>query len=369
VNKLLLNKKILKDLDFGLIFTVLLLIVIGIVNIYSATYNESGLYYVKRQILWVGVSVFMMYFLILFDYSIVGIYSELIYWFFNIMLLITYFVAEAINGASGWLNFGPINLQPSEFAKIALCIFLSKKISEYEGKINKFSELMIILGYAAITMVLIVIEPDMGMVMLCFFMVIGIIFVSDISGKKMVVLLACATLAIVITLNFPYLPPYMKERVDSFINGNNTSGSAYQVVQSIVAIGSGKIFGTGFLKSVKTSAGHVPEASTDFIFSVIGEEWGLIGGIVVILLYIILIYRVLKISKNAKNSFGKIFTAGIASLWIFQYFQNIGMTISVMPVTGVTLPFVSYGGSSIMSNFIALGLILNIGMRKKKLMF
>lgn len=369
MNKLLINKKIIKDLDFVLIFTVLALVAIGIVNIYSATYNESGLYYVKRQLMFLGISTFIMYFIVLIDYSIIGAHAEIFYWFFNIMLVVTFFVAEVTNGSRAWINLGPLNLQSSEFAKIALCMLLAKKISGFEGKISKFSELAVVLGYSAITMLLIVIAPDMGMTMLCFFMVIGVLFASDVSTKKMFALLACAAVAIVIVLNLPFIPPYMKSRIDSFINGDGSSAGEYQVLQSLIAIGSGKVFGTGFLKSARTGAGFVPEASTDFIFSVVGEEWGLVGSIAVIALYVVFIYRVLRISKNAKNSFGKIYTAGIASLWIFQIFQNIGMTLSIMPVTGVTLPFMSYGGSSLMSNFIALGLILNIGMRKKKLMF
>ncbi len=369
MSKFLISKKIIKDLDFGLLLTVLALIGIGLINIYSATHTNYGLYFVKRQIFWVVFSLFIMYFLILIDYSIIGVYSQMLYWFFNVMLVATLFLAPIRNGATGWLDFGPLSFQTSEFAKIALCIFLSKKISEFEGKINKLSELMIVIGYAAITMGLIVIEPDMGMTMLCFFMVLGVIFISETNWKQITGLLVLTAGAIVFALNFPIIPPYMKSRIVDFFNKSDTQNGGYQVLQSIIAIGSGKIFGTGFLKSMKVAGGFVPEASTDFIFSVVGEEWGLIGAIIVIILFIILIYRILRISKNAKNSFGKIFTAGIAALWIFQFFQNIGMTMGIMPVTGVTLPFVSYGGSSLLSNFMALGLILNIGMRKKKLMF
>ena len=218
-------------------------------------------------------------------------------------------------------------------------------------------------------MLLIIIEPDLGMTILCFVMVLGIIFISGTSLRKIFVILACTVLVIFFAYKLSFLADYMKSRIDNFMISNVSEGGDYQVLHSIIAIGSGKIFGTGFLNSMLISKDFVPEASTDFIFSVIGEEWGLIGGIVVLILYIILIYKVLRISKNAKNSFGKIFTAGIAVLWIFQIFQNIGMTVSIMPVTGVPLLFISYGGSSLMSNFIALGLILNIGMRKKKLMF
>ncbi len=369
MNKFLLSRKIVKDLDFGLLFIVLLLFTIGIINIYSATFKDSGLYFVKRQLFWIGFSFIVMYFVILIDYSIIGVQSEIAYWFFNGMLLITFFVAEATNGAKGWLYFfRGVGFQTSEFAKVALCIFLSKKISEFEGKINNLKELMVIIGYSAITMFLIVIEPDMGMTLLCFFMVLGIIFIAETKGRYIVSLLSIAAGLGIAAINASFIPPYWKSRIFDFLNSGDSAGR-YQVSQSIIAIGSGQIYGLGFLKSIKVGSGYVPEASTDFIFSVVGEEWGLIGAAIVIVLYIFLIYRVLRISKNAKNSFGKIFTAGIASLWIFQFFQNIGMTMGLMPVTGVTLPFMSYGGSSLLSNFIALGLILNIGMRKKKLMF
>ncbi|MCL2320664.1 MAG: rod shape-determining protein RodA [Oscillospiraceae bacterium] len=369
MSKLLISKKILKDLDFVLLLTVLAIVAVGIVNIYSATYKDAGFYYVKRQIFWLCFSLIVMYVLILIDYSTIGVYSEIIYWFFNVALLFTFLFAIATNGAKGWLYFGPISFQTSEFAKIALCIFLAKKISEFEGKISKISELLIIIGYAAITMALIVIEPDMGMTMLCFFMVLGIIYVSGTDWKQITALLILIAGIIVFVLKFQMLPSYMRDRITGFFDTSGTQTDIYQLLQSIIAIGSGKIFGNGFLQSIKVSGGFVPEASTDFIFSVIGEEWGLIGGTILILLYIILISRVIKISKKAKNSFGMIFSSGIASLWIFQIFQNIGMTIGVMPVTGVTLPFVSYGGSSLLSCFMALGLILNIGMRKKKFMF
>ena len=245
---------------------------------------------------------------------------------------------------------------------------LGKKLEDMESDINNLKNFFILFAYSAIPMFLIVIQPDMGMTMVCFFIILGIFFMSGLNSKVILGGFAAIILAVMVVWNSGIMKPHWKERLTSFINPEKYESTiGHQVIQSKTAIGAGELTGTGFMKGKQMR--FVPESHTDCIISVLGEQWGFIGIIVLLMLYGVIFWRMLKIAMTAKDIFGSVTVIGLLSYFVFALMQNIGMNIGIMPVTGITLPFVSYGGSSLLTNFIALGLVLNIGMRRKKINF
>jgi rod shape determining protein RodA len=219
-------------------------------------------------------------------------------------------------------------------------------------------------------MALIVIQPDMGMTMVSFFTVLGIFYIAGLNSKVIVGGISGVIIAIAAVWNSPLMEVYWKQRLTSFLNPEaDELGAGLQLISSLIGVGSGGILGKGFLNGTQIAGGFIPEAHTDFIFSVVGEEWGLVGAAVLLILYALLLYRFIKIARNSKDIFGMILCVGVISTTLFSILQNIGMTIGIMPITGITLPLMSYGGSSVLTNFMAIGLVLNVGMRKKKINF
>ena len=367
LEKLKLNRKLLRELDYSVIILAICIVVYGCLNIYSATYKNGG-NYVKMQIVFMIVGLITAYVILLFDYMLIENYAVIIYWAGIILLIIGDVFGKVTNGANSWLRIGGVGIQPSEFAKVGMIIILAKKLDEMEGKINEPKNFLQLLFYAAVPMVLIVIQPDMGMTMVSFFIVLGIFYCLGLNQKVIIGGITSIVLLIVGVWNSGLIQPYWKGRLTSFISpGKNEIGYGFQLAQSKLALGSGGILGRGFGKGVQFNS--VPENHTDFIFSVLGEEWGLVGALVLILLYGFLIYRLIKIAKSSKDIFGTVICVGFISNLLFSIGQNIGMTMGLMPITGITLPFMSYGGSSLLTSFMALGLVLNVGMRKKKINF
>jgi len=368
LQNLKLNKKLLRELDYGTIVFAICIVIFGCVNIYSATVKNSGIQLLKMQIIWLIVSLIVMYVILVFDYMLIENYAVIIYWAGIVLLIIGDVFGKVTNGANSWISIGPANMQPSEFAKIGMIIMIAKKLDEMEGKINDPKNLLTLMFYAAVPMILIVIQPDMGMTMVSFFIVLGIFYCIGLNSKVIIGGLTTILLLIVGVWNSPIMQSYWKGRLTSFLNPEKyelTSG--LQLIQSKIAIGSGGILGRGFGKGVQFNS--VPENQTDFIFAVLSEEWGLIGALFLLLLYGIVIYRLVKIAKESKDIFGTVLCVGVVSNLLFSIFQNIGMTMGLTAITGITLPFMSYGGSSLLTSFISLGLVLNVGMRRKKINF
>ncbi|MBU3183716.1 rod shape-determining protein RodA [Clostridium estertheticum] len=369
LQSLRLNKKLLRELDYVTIIIAICIVTFGCINIYSAKYkNGTGNYYLEKQIASMILSLIIVYFLLVFDYMVIENYAVIIYWAGIVLLIIGRFIGHATNGSNSWINMGPINMQPSEFAKIGMIIMIAKRLDEMEGKINNPKNMLELIFYAAVPMILIVIQPDMGMTMVSFFIVLGIFFCVGLDKKIIIGGLTSILILVAGAWNTPIFQNYWKGRLTSFLNPEkDPSGSGLQLIQSKLAIGSGGIFGRGFGKGVQFNS--IPEHHTDFIFAVLSEEWGFVGALVLLLLYCILIYRLIKIAKASKDIFGTVLCVGFVSNLLFSIMQNIGMNIGIMPITGITLPFMSYGGSSLLTSFIALGLVLNVGMRRNKINF
>lgn len=372
LEKLKFNRKLLRELDFKLLFSIIVIVLFGIMNIYSATHMKSGISIAKAQLVWLAICIVVTYVILCIDYSLIQNYANIIYWLSIILLVIndTIFKAAVVNGAASWIRIGGVGIQPSEFAKLAMIIMLAKKLSDMEYEINNPRNFLTLAFYALLPMILIVIQPDMGMTMVCFFIVLGMFFMAGLNLKIIGWGFAGVTGFIAIIWNLAIMPTYWKNRLISFINPEaDELGSGLQLIQSKIAIGSGGFFGKGFTNGTQVSGGFIPEAYNDFIFAVVGEEWGFLGAIALVALYGYIIYKFMDIARTSKDLFGSMLTLGIVSSMLFSVLQNIGMTIGIMPITGITLPFMSYGGSSMLTNFMAAALVLNVGMRRKKINF
>lgn len=364
----------IRDIDKLLLISTIVLILFGILNIYLATKGDYGYLYGKKQFIWMIISLVALYIFISIDYRVFYNYVPIFYWASIVLLIITRFAGTVVNGARGWLKFGPISLQPSEIAKVAMIMMLAKMLEEMDRDINNLRNLIKLSIYAGIPMVFIIIQPDMGMTMVCFFIVLGIYFVAGLDKRIFIGGFAALIIVVAVVWNVGLIQDYQKARITSFLNpAANATTTGYHLSQSLISIGSGGIVGDRpSLYNDGTSgyaAQHVPEVQTDFIFAAIAEQWGFVGVIFLLILYGIVITRMVNIARTAKDTFGSIICIGIVTYFLFAIFQNIGMTIGLMPITGITLPLISYGGSSMLSIVMTIGLVLNIGMRRKKIRF
>lgn len=257
---------------------------------------------------------------------------------------------------------------------MATIMMLGKTLEEMNGTINEWKNFLTMAFYAIVPAVFIVIQPDMGMTMVLFFIVVGIFFIGGLDLKIIGGGLLSLLLVVIIVWNSGVIQPYQKKRITSFMNPeSDTSESGYQLRQSLISIGNGGAFGlkgsAAKDKTVGYAAQYVPEVQTDFIFASIGEQWGLAGAAFLLLLYGLLISKMIAIGRTAKDTFGSIICVGLVAYFLFALLQNIGMTIGLMPITGITLPLLSYGGTSLLTTVMSIGLVLNVGMRRKKIYF
>ena len=373
LSKFKMSLKELKRVDKWMLISIILITMFGIVNIYLAKKTSAGgmLFPVKQSIFFVA-SLVLLYFVVAIDYSIIKAFTPIFYWA-SIALLVL-LIGSTINGAQGWIRLGPLSFQPAELAKIGTIMMMGKKLDDMEGEINNFKNFCILAFYAIIPAGLIVIQPDMGMTMVLFFMVLGVFFIGGLDNRIILGGLGALILGIVLVWNSGLIQDYQKRRITSFQNPEaDSSDSGYHLRQSLIAVGSGGFFGS--LNSLANdgtggySSQYVPEIQTDFIFTQVCEQWGTFGAICLLTLYGILISRMINIARDSKDIFGRIIATGMVAYFLFAIWQNIGMTIGLMPITGITLPLVSYGGSSLLTTILSLGLVINVGMRKTKLNF
>ena len=371
LSKFKMNLKNLKKVDILMFISILLITMFGILNIYLAKKVSTGgmIFPLKQSLFFVG-AIILLYFVLAIDYSIIKAFTPIFYWTSIALLVLVLIIGSTINGAQGWIRLGPLSFQPAELAKIATVMMMGKKLEDMDGEINNLKNFLVLAFYAIIPAGLIVIQPDMGMTMVLFFMVLGVFFIGGLDKRIILGGLGALIVGIVLVWNSGLIQDYQKRRITSFRNPEtDTSGSGYHLRQSLIAIGSGGFFGT--LDSLANdgtggyASQYVPEIQTDFIFSQICQQWGTFGAICLLALYGLLISRMINIARTAKDLFGTILTTGMIAYFLFAIWQNIGMTIGLMPITGITLPLVSYGGSSLATTILSLGLVLNIGMRRK----
>lgn len=373
-SKYKLDFKKIRDIDKVLLFSTIILVLFGILNIYLATKGDYQFTYAKKQLIWFVVSLVALYIFMAVDYRVLYNYVPIFYWAGVILLIATRFLGSIRGGARGWLVFGPVSLQPAELAKIGMILMLAKKLEEMDLEINNLRNFFTLIFYAAVPVLFIVIQPDMGMTMVSFFIVLGIFYVAGLDMKVIGGGLLALLIGILIVWNSGLIQDYQKTRITSFMNPEaNMAGSGYHLSQSLIAIGSGGATGNRPSLANDESSGyaaqHVPEVQTDFIFASTAENWGLLGVLFLLTMYGLLISRMIAIARTSKDIFGSIICVGLVSYFLFAILQNIGMTIGIMPITGITLPLISYGGSSLLTTIMSIGLVLNVGMRRKKIRF
>lgn len=366
-----MKKKMLKNIEWWILAVSLILSGIGLIALFSAT-QETGYDEFKKQIIWLIVSLVIMFIIMIIDYELLAKVSPIIYGVFIIMLIGVLFT-EPINGASSWFDIGFMSLQPGEFAKIAVVLFLAYIISRFQlrGKdeINKHWKLATSMLIVLLPVILIIKQPDYGTAVTFLFILVAVLFIAGI--KKNYIISALLILAISIPLIYQFvLPEHAKSRIDIFLNPESDSrGAGYNVLQSKLAIGAGQLTGMGVLKGNQTQLGFLYPKTTDFIYSVIGEEMGFIMAGAVIILYVVLITKSIYIAKTAKDDVGAYIAIGITAIFLFHMIENIGMTMGLLPITGVPLLFISYGGSSMITSYICIGLLLSISSKRQKAIF
>ncbi len=366
-----MKKKITKNLEWWILICTILLVIIGLFAIYSATESTAQEEF-RKQLMWIGISIPFLLVFTLIDYDTIAKISPILYVLIILSLVGVLFTAP-ISGATSWYTFKTFSIQPSEFAKIIMVIFLafimSRMKKKGEKEISRPTRLVILFLIIAIPLVLIVKQPDYGTAAAFLMAFLFMLFVGGIDKRYIIISAILIVIAIPLLYKF-VLPDHAKKRIDVFLNPDlDPRGSGYNLTQSKIAIGAGELLGMGLLKGNQTQLGFLYPKSTDFIFSVIGEEMGFIVAGSVIILYVVLITKSLYVAKTAKDDLGALIAAGISGILFFHMIENIGMTMGLLPITGVPLPFVSYGGSSLLSNFIMIALLLNISGRRQKAIF
>lgn len=374
------------QIDSQLLFILFGLFIFSLVVVYSASGQyqvDDPFYYVKRQVVWYIIGFIAMTVVMHFDYELLEKWALPLYAVGLGLLLLVHFFGTLKNGSQRWISFGFFELQPSEFMKLFLVLLLAYYLSRVGEKSLTFMQSIPItlklLSFTIVPFFLILIQPDLGSALVIAAVLFTLIGVSAISYKIMLLLLSgfAALITCLVYLHNHFfdifikiIKPHQLERIYGWLSPENFSSSyGYQLTQSMLGIGSGQITGSGFNQGSQVQSGRIPEVHTDFIFAVIGEEFGFVGASILICLYLLLIFRMVHIALRANTLFAVYIIAGIIGLIAFQVFQNISMTIGLMPITGLALPFISYGGSALLTNMIGLGLVLSVHKRSKHYMF
>jgi len=359
----MLNK--IFKLDWILIMAVVLLASVGLLVIYSLSIKESDFSsnIFLKQLVFFTVGMGAMFFLAFVDYNYLRSYSRMIYFVAIFTLVVVLFFGITIRGTSGWISFGIFNIQPIEFSKLALIIFIAAFISKKKTEINETGRLFVSLILSGIMILLVMKQPDFGSAAVLMGIWLGMIIISSVNKKIFFILFFIG--AMLLSVSWFFLADYQKERIMNFFNPElNIKGSGYNVAQSLIAIGSGGITGKGIGHGSQSQLNFLPEKHTDFIFAVITEELGLFGAFFILFLYGVIFYRMKKIVGYTVDNFGFLVVGGMMVYLFMQVAVNVGMNIGIVPVVGITLPFLSYGGSSMISFLIGIGIILNINQRR-----
>lgn len=381
------EKKFYHKIDYGLLLITLFLAGYSLIAIYISTNGTYGLKFVIRQIMFYAAGFIAIIASMFVDYRKLRTFSVPIYIIGIILLVLVIFIGIERLGAQRWLGLGSFTLQPSEFMKIFLVIIIAHLLTKFQDENEHTSlrgELLMIGKIALISILpfgLIVTQPDLGTSLVLIWIVMIMLLIAGVSWRILFTLillglLMIAGLVALYFINFDlfqvFIADHQLPRIIGWLNPEgDPSGYGYQLLVTLDSIGSGQLFGKALESSVQGAAqwSRIPEVHTDFIFAVIGEEFGFIGVSILIAAYFILIYRLIQIALTCNDRFGTYLIGGVIAIMVFHIFQNIGMTIGLMPITGLPLPFVSYGGSALLTNMISLGIVLNVAMRTKVYMF
>jgi rod shape determining protein RodA len=354
-----------KKLDITLLAVVIILILLGLIIIFSTSYNSTGTDFLnfKKQAIFSVIGLILMIAASLFDYRALKNWTGIFYILSCFILVAILFSGTLIRGSTSWFDLGFFNVQPSEFIKIIMIVILAKYLSEAKNYLNDFKKIIISGIYISLPTILIIFQPDFGSALVILFIWIAMIFITGTKMKYMAMIFVFGLILFVGSW-FYVFEDYQKDRIATFINPqSDLLGSGYNVNQSIIAVGSGNVWGKGLGHGSQSQLNFLPEKHTDFIFAVVAEEMGFIGVFLMLGLFAIVFYRLFKIAVETQDNFGKLLILGVAFTLIFHITINIGMNVGIMPVTGIPLPFISYGGSSLISFLIMIGVVQSVYMR------
>jgi rod shape determining protein RodA len=367
-----LERRPLRHLDPVLIVTAAALAVIGILMVYSATHQSllaQGLdpaVYLKKQVVFLTLGAVVAVLAASFDYRFLKVYAGILYIASLVLLvLVRTPLGTTVKGSQRWFQVFGFQFAPSEVAKLALIVMLAAFISELRSSDRTLEDVYRATALAAVPGLLVFLQPDLGTSIVLAAILLGILIVAGARVRHLAVLALTATVLMFGAFQLHVVKDYQISRLTAWLDAeNDPNGAGFNKLQSEIAIGSGGLTGRGYLRGPQTNLDFVPEQHTDFIFTVVGEEFGFVGSMVVLFLFSVLIWRAFRIALLSKDAFGTYLAAGIGSMFAIQMFVNVGMTLGIMPITGIPLPFVSYGGSSLLTNAIGVGILLNVHMRR-----
>jgi len=375
------DRRLLKNIDFTIIIAVVILIIFGLIVIYSVSSTNPNLlkitgnnpwYFTKKRLSAIFIGIIGFLILLQFDYRLSKRMNILLYCFNIFVLGLVLVIGSTRSGAKSWL-FG---FQPSELSKLLLIVTFGNYLATKES-LNSYYDFIMPFLYMGLPLFLILLQPDLGTALVYIFFMFIMMYIAGAPGRKLIVVFLIPVIGVALLFllhNYFGTPlpikPYQIARLTSFIDPErDPQGSGWHVIQSQIAVGSGQFFGKGWLKGTQGRLGFLPEPHTDFVFANLCEEFGFVGGFGVLFLFFILIWRGIHIAVQARDKTGSIIAAGIVAMWLFHILENAGMNIGLMPITGIPLPFVSYGGTSMLVNILSTAVLMNIWVRHQKIMF
>ncbi|SDL96115.1 rod shape-determining protein RodA [Halarsenatibacter silvermanii] len=375
-----LEKKLLKNLNLTIPLLVIALTILGLIAVSTAVsgITENPAEYLRTQLVAAFLGIILIVIIQFYDYRVFREYDIILYLITISILSALLFAGATVGGGTRWLALGPVTFQPSEIAKILLILFFASWMDRNEEELSSFKGFIKHLGYLLPPFFLVILQNDLGTALVLVFIFLTMFYIAGGRVKDIVLTFGGGFIAVVAMISshiyfstpLIFLQPYQLNRLIGFIKPEiDPRGIGYNIIQVRIAIGSGQFTGRGFREGPQNQLNFLPEQHTDFIFAVIGEEFGFIGAALVIILFVLLLLQIIKVALKAKDNFGKLITAGIIAMFFFHFIENVGMSLGIMPITGIPLPFISYGGSSMVTSMVAIGLILNINIRRKKINF
>lgn len=356
------DRRFLKDMDWWLLFSLLVIMLLGLVNLWSASF-AAGHSFQWKQAQWYVAGSGFMFAAMAFDYRKLAAYWIHIYVMTVIMLVLVMFVGKNVSGSQRWISLGFINIQPSELAKLLVVIVMSSFFAQEEKEHYGLADLWKPLLLVLLPVFLIVKQPDLGTGLLVLAIFASLVYYARLKWTSFIIILGLSLAAF--PLLWKFMKPYQRRRVEIFLNPESDPfGAGWHVLQSKIAVGSGQIMGKGFMKGTQSHLNFLPEVHTDFVFSIWSEEWGFVGAVILLGVYFFFLARCLYIAQNAGDRFGSFLAFGIAAMIFWQLLINVCMVLGLMPVVGIPLPLVSYGGSSVLTTLVGVGLIMNVRLRR-----
>jgi len=354
-------------LDWTLMISMLLLLIIGFIALYSISLGNltSNVFSLQKQLISIGIGLIFMFFLAFFDYRVLNSYSTKLYFFMLIFLIAVILIGTTVRGTTGWIGFYSYHIQPVEAAKLIMIIFLASLLSQKKTQFSIVTRIIVSIALVFLPIFLIMKQPDFGSAVIIIVAWAVLLFSSGLNKKNLLILIMVGIMSV--SASWFFLQNYQKERIINFIEPErDPTGSGYNVLQSIVAVGSGRLFGKGLGHGSQSQLNFLPEKRTDFIFAVIAEELGFFGVATIFVLFGIIFWRMKEIARLASDNFGYLITIGVMTVMFSQLVVNVGMNVGVMPVAGVPLPFLSYGGSSMVIMLCSIGIVQSVYMRRIK---